>query len=172
MNTLAKKDDKRYEYFIYKLYNPDCHFIYVGSTRDMTTRKSNHKTHCNNVNDKKYNYKVYQTIREHDGFENWFMVVIEVMPNVTKLEAEMKEDAYRMELNATMNTYRATRGLMTEQEYNKEYKTQYYQNNKETISAKQNKKHNCECGGRYVQGSIARHMKTQKHQNYISNNNL
>jgi hypothetical protein len=209
MNTLAKKDDKRYEYFIYKLYNPDCDFIYVGSTRDFTARKNKHKSDCNNVNGEKYNYKVYKTIREHDGFENWFMVVLEVMPDVTKLEAEMQEDTYRVQLNATMNTYRATRGLMTEQEYNKQhyienrehyleyqkqhyienretilarvkqYKIdnreavleghkQYYKNNIERISAKQTQKTDCECGGKYAHRHKSTHIKSKKHQSYLS----
>jgi hypothetical protein len=228
MNTLAKKDDKRYKYFIYKLYNPDCNFSYVGSTRDMTTRKSKHKSSCNNVNDSHHNLKVYKIIREHDGFENWYMVVIEVMPNVTKLEAEMKEDAYRMQLNATMNSKRASCGGITLQEYRKQYNIdnketiqqykkqyridnkesiqekhkqyyidnkeviiehskqhyidnkekiltrikQYQIDNKETISAKKKQKHNCDCGGKYVQAGKSKHMRTKKHQIYISNNNL
>ena len=199
MNTLAKKDDKRYEYFIYKLYNPDCDFIYVGSTRDITARKNKHKSDCNNVNCPAYNSKIYKTIREHDGWDEWFMVVLEVMPDVTKLEAEMQEDVYRMKLNATMNTYRATRGLMTEQEYNKqhyienrehyqEYKKQRYQDNREQIKEKQHQyyednreqlkekskqKHDCECGGRYTQSHKLQHMKSKKHQKYISTlNNL
>ena len=179
MNTLAKKDDKKYEYFIYKLYNPDCDFIYVGSTRDMTARKNTHKSRCNNVNDKKYNLKVYKIIREHDGFENWFMVLLEVMPNVTKLEAEMKEDCYRVELNATMNSQRASCGGLTKQEYKKqhridnkehylEYDKRYRIDNKEVI----NKKYDCQCGGKYTLSSKARHLKTKKHQKYISTLNI
>tara|TARA_R110002153_G_scaffold272468_1_gene441188 strand:- start:36 stop:530 length:495 start_codon:yes stop_codon:yes gene_type:complete len=164
MNTLAKKDDKRYEYFIYKLYNPDCNFIYVGSTRDMTTRKSKHKSRCNNPNDAHYNLKVYKIIREHDGFENWYMVLLEVMPNVTKLEAELKEDCYRMELNATMNSRRASCGGITLQEYLKQYNI----DNKELI----NQKYDCDCGGKYVRRNKSTHFKTQKHKNYISKNNL
>jgi hypothetical protein len=222
-------DNKRYEYKIYKLYNPDCDYVYVGSTRDFTTRKSKHKSDCNNVNSKAYNYKVYKTIREHDGFENWFMVVLEIMPDVTKLEAEMQEDTYRLDLNATMNSKRASCGGITLQEYNKQYnidnketiqqykkqyridnkeqileqnnqyyidnkdklltqQKQYYENNKEKIraiqnhyqinnkekiSAKAKQKHDCNCGGRYTSINKLQHMKSKKHQNYISTlNNL
>jgi hypothetical protein len=197
MNTLAKKDDKRYEYFIYKLYNPDCDYVYVGSTRDFTTRKSKHKSDCNNVNSEKYNFKVYKTIRDNDGFENWHMVILEIMPDVTKLEAEMQEDCYRVDLNATMNSQRATRGLMTLQEYHKQHNKQYYQDNKETIqqykkqhyqdnreqlkeqskqyridnkeqvNEKAKQKCYCDCGGRYTYSCKGRHLQTKKHKSYL-----
>jgi len=186
-------DDKKYDYFIYKLYNPDCDYVYVGSTRNMTQRKKNHKSNCNNVNGEKYNLKVYKTIRDNDGFENWFMVILEVMPDVTKMTAEMQEDTYRMQLNATMNSMRATRGLMTLQEYHKqryidnkehyqeyskqryidnreycnEYQKQYYQNNIERISAKQTQKTDCECGGKYSHRHKSTHIKSNKHQTYL-----
>jgi predicted GIY-YIG superfamily endonuclease len=180
---MADNENKRYQYKIYKLCSDDCDEFYIGSTRDFTTRKSNHKSGCNNPNNPQYNCKKSKTIREFGGWENWRMVVIKLMENATKLEAEMQEDAYRVEMNAQLNSMKATRGLMTIEEYrkqhyidNKEYyiqhNNQYYKNNKQQLSEIRNKKHNCECGGRYVQGSIARHMKTQKHQNYISNNNL
>lgn len=160
-------DNKKYEYFIYKLYNPDCDYVYVGSTRNMTQRKKNHKSDCNNPNNPQYNCKKSKTIREFGGWDEWFMVVLEIMPDVTKLEAEMQEDCYRVELNATMNSQRATRGLMTLQEYQIQHNKQYYKNNKQQLSEIRNQKNNCECGGRYVQGSIARHLKTKKHQAYI-----
>lgn len=183
--------NKRYEYFIYKIYNPDCDYIYVGSTRDMTTRKSTHKSACNNVNNKQYNCKVYKTIRANGGWDEWFMVVVEVMPDVTKLQAEMQEDVYRIELNATLNSRIATRGDITLQEYKKQYKIdnketiqQYYNNNKQQIleqkkqyyidnKEKITQKHNCDCGGKYSHQKKGRHMKTQKHKQYISTlNNL
>jgi hypothetical protein len=167
-------DDKKYDYFIYKLYNPDCDYVYVGSTRNMTQRKKCHKSRCNNVNDEKYNCKIYKTIREHDGWDEWFMVILEVMPDVTKITAEIQEDAYRVQLNATMNSMRATRGLMTIQEYKKhyiqenrehirEYSKIYREENREQIKLKID----CECGSIVRKADIARHMKTNKHQSYV-----
>ena len=170
--------DLKYEYFIYKIYNPDCDYVYVGSTRNMAVRKKCHKSNCNNVNNSKYNYKVYKTIRENDGWENWYMIPLEVMDNVTKLTAEMREDVYRMNLNATMNSQRATRGLMTREEYNKQYhidnreqileqRKQYYEDNREQILKHKNQKNDCHCGAIYTQSHKARHMKTKKHQAYV-----
>jgi hypothetical protein len=165
----------KYQYFIYKIYNPECDYVYVGSTRNIATRKKCHKSSCNNVNYAKYNYKVYKTIRENDGWENWYMVTIEVMDNVTKLQAEMREDVYRVDLNATMNSKRASCGGITLQQYNKQYridnkdylkeqKKQYNQDNREQL----NQKHTCDCGGRYTQTHKARHMKSKKHKSYLS----
>ena len=54
---------------IYKLINYDYpDLVYVGSTTNFTKRKQNHKVRCLNPNDKKYNYKVYASIRENDGW--------------------------------------------------------------------------------------------------------
>ena len=191
-------DDKKYQYFIYKLYNPDCDYVYVGSTRNMAQRKKNHKSDCNNVNGPSYNIKVYKTIREHNGWNEWFMIVLEIMDNVTKLQAEIREDAYRVELNATMNSQRATRGLITREEYNKQYGKQYYEenkeqmleqmkqyykdnkeyfqeykkqyniDNKEKIAEKASQKHDCLCGGRYTHHHKATHIKSNKHQTYLN----
>ena len=168
-------NDKKYEYIIYKIYNPDCDYVYVGSTRNMAVRKKCHKSNCNNVNSPKYNYKVYKKIRENDGWENWYMIPIEVMDNVTKLEAEMREDVYRVDLNATMNSNRASCGGITRQEYYKQYtidnketiqehKKKHYQYNKETILTQAKQKITCECGGYYTYTHKSQHIKTKKHQ--------
>lgn len=63
------------------------------------------------------------------------------------------------------------------------YKRQYYQNNREFLNEKQKKyaqynreslnekrseKFNCDCGGKYVMSNKARHLRTEKHINYIN----
>ena len=45
--------------------------IYVGHTTQFIKRKSSHKHNCNNPISKFYNLKVYKTIRENGGWENW-----------------------------------------------------------------------------------------------------
>ena len=56
-----------------------------------------------------------------------------------------------------------------------EYQKQYRQDNKDRLeqyeeSRKEyrHQKFNCECGGRYIRGSKAKHFKTRKHQNFIN----
>jgi predicted GIY-YIG superfamily endonuclease len=61
-------------YIIYKICCDDLpEYIYVGSTKSIIKRKSQHKIHCNNGNTR----KLYTTIRENGGWNNWRMVIIE-----------------------------------------------------------------------------------------------
>lgn len=175
---MSDKKDMRYTYEIYKISSDYCDKFYIGSTRNFTTRKSSHKSRCNNSTDKGHNIKIYRTIRENHGWENWNMVVIEVMENTTKLEAEIREEQWRMQLKALLNSYKATRGNLTVQEhqkqyreehreYYKEYYKEYQQQHKEQIRAQKNEKCDCECGGKYSRSRKARHSKTIKHQKYL-----
>jgi hypothetical protein len=50
---------------------------YVGSTTDLTRRRSEHKSACNNPKNKDYNYFVYRFVRDHGGFGNWQVVPVE-----------------------------------------------------------------------------------------------
>ena len=45
---------------------------------------------------------------------------------------------------------------------------QYYQDNKEQIDRKRNEKINCPCGGQYTYSNKSRHMKSNKHLNYLT----
>ncbi len=55
---------------IYKLCcnDPEITDIYIGNTTNFTKRKNNHKSCCNNSNDKNHNFYVYQFIRNHGGW--------------------------------------------------------------------------------------------------------
>jgi hypothetical protein len=117
---------------IYKLVNYDYpDLVYVGSTTNFTKRKQNHKQRCLNPNDKKYNYKVYISIREYDGWENWNMIKICDYPCNNKREAELEEDRYMMELKANMNSHRASRTKQQYQEDNKEKLQKYFKEYRE-----------------------------------------
>jgi len=54
-------------------------------------------------------------------------------------------------------------------ENNKEQIKEYYEKNKEAFRLKANQKYICSCGGHYTYSSKAKHMKTKKHINYMSN---
>jgi len=131
-------------YVIYKICCDENDFVYVGSTKCFKQRKSDHKRVCNNEKSKNHNFKVYQTIREHGGWENWRIVVIEDLGNVTKLQACIREEQLRVELNGNMNTLRAYRTEEQRKEDMKEHKKlnkehyaeyikEYNEKNKETI---------------------------------------
>jgi len=110
-------------YYIYKLVCNDVSVtdFYIGSTSNIRNRKYQHKNCCINLNDKHYNLKIYQTIRENGGFENWRMVVLEEMiEGTTLLQSKMREEHFRLELEATLNSISCGTGL-TKKEYMKDY---------------------------------------------------
>lgn len=119
------------EYIIYKLCCDDTDLFYVGSTRDFTSRKNRHKNTSKNPNIREYNTKKYQTMREFGGFENWRMVPIEILNDVTKLQAEMREEEMRVEIKALLNSQKASCGGITKQEYDRLYREEHKEQIKE-----------------------------------------
>ena len=95
---------------------------YVGSTTDFIKRKSRHKTNCNNENNKYYNLKVYKTIREHGGWSNWSMVVIEKFPCEDGNEARTRERFWFEVLDAKLNVRFPKR---SDKEYSVKYRTEH-----------------------------------------------
>jgi hypothetical protein len=59
-----------------------------------------------NDNSKKYNRKLYQTIRENGGWDNWRMVIIEECGEISLTQARIKEEEHRVKLNANLNTHK------------------------------------------------------------------
>jgi hypothetical protein len=116
---------------IYKIVCLDkqIEYIYVGSTTHFINRKYGHKSVCNNQNDKKYNLKLYSTIRENGGWDNWTMVQIEEYSCNNKREAECREEYWRVELQAQLNMNRC----YAAREDLKEYIKIYRESNKEKI---------------------------------------
>ena len=94
-------------YYIYKISCDDLpEFVYVGSTKAFRQRKRQHKSNCNNDNSEKHNIKLYQTIRENGGWENWRMVLIEECGEISFTQAKIKEEEHRVKLNANLNSQR------------------------------------------------------------------
>ncbi len=129
--------------------------IYVGSTTDFASRKSQHKTACHNPNAKDHNYKVYRYMREHGGFDNWDMVLIEYFPCANEYELNARERHWIEQLGATLNCQIPTRTIQEWREDNKEvlsekhkqwcaenaqhrtdYGKQYYTENADVIAEK------------------------------------
>jgi len=93
---------------IYKIqHNENESLLYVGSTTNFNTRKSQHKCACNNENSKRHNLKVYRMIRENGGWDCFTMVKIEDFPCENARDAEAREDELMRELKASMNAHRA-----------------------------------------------------------------
>lgn len=124
---------------IYKIFCKDLNItdIYIGSTTDFNKRKIKHKSDCYNENDRKYNIKLYQFIRNNGGWDNFEMIIVEKYSCNSKLEAEIKERYFIEELKATLNSYIPTRTIkeyyQDNQDKKKEKDKEYYKNNKEKI---------------------------------------
>jgi len=174
---------------IYKLVCKDLLVtdVYVGHTTNFIERKRCHKVSCNNENNKQYNYKVYQTIRQNGGWYNWDMIQVEEYCCNNNNEATARERYWYETLNANMNVKVPNR---TQQEYEKyyyitnketikEYHKDWYETNKEEINKnnklwKEKNKEKlkeqiiCECGGHYRSDGKNRHLTSKKHINFIS----
>jgi len=116
---------------------------YVGHTTNFVKRKYQHKTRYNN---EKCNFKVYQMIRENGGWNNFTMTPICEFPCENLIQACIKEEEYRLELQAKLNMKKCFADSQTE-EYNKLYreehkekisenKKEWYESNKEQILEK------------------------------------
>ena len=79
----------------------DC---YNGSCISFKDRKKSHKNDSRNPTGKRYNYKVYQFIREHGGWENWSMVQLEEYPCKSRQELFLRERHWFDLIKPTLNT--------------------------------------------------------------------
>jgi hypothetical protein len=121
-----------------KTFNID--MCYVGHTTNFTHRKSSHKRNSLNEQSPFYNIKVYQTIRDNGGWENWDMIEIEKYPCNDFNEARARERYWYEILNSGLNS----RKPYTTQEERKEYYNKYiedynpiyYENYREKVKAK------------------------------------
>jgi hypothetical protein len=164
---------------IYKLVCNDLNITdcYVGNTTDFIRRKQKHKNNSTNENDRCYKYKVYETIRNNGGWDNWTMVEIEKYPCKDSYEARAKEREWFDYLNSGLNTIYPQRSP-------KEYMDKYCKDNKERLLIENRKWRNanleaiathnkeiieCECGCSLSRIALSRHRKTPKH---ISNMSL
>lgn len=175
------------DYIFYKIVclDKDLDLCYVGSTANWKARNCEHRLNCNYESSKKYNIKLYQTIRENGGWDNFKMIQIDTREQLNKREAEAIEEEYRQQLRANMNSRRCFITEEQEKELNKErcknYRKNnidvrikadkdYYEENKDKILAKMKVKVECECGCIVRKSDLAKHRKTDKHLNLINAN--
>ena len=88
---------------IYKIYCNDDTItdIYVGHTTHFIQRKYQHKVLSN---ESKNVLKIYKTIRENGGWDNWSMVEIATYNCKNSTEARIKEQIHYEELHASLNS--------------------------------------------------------------------
>ena len=151
---------KEIDYFktiIYKIVCKDLNIkdVYVGSTTNFIQRKSSHRT-CS----KKSQVKIYVTIRNNGGWDNWVMIEIEKYPCLDSNEATKRERYYYELLNATMNSHNPNKP-----------KKEWYGENRDRLKAKGIDKYLCTvCNIEMSYCSSCQHKKTVKHKSNMNKN--
>ena len=109
---------------IYKIFcnDPTITETYVGHTISFIRRENEHKSRCNNQKSDKHNLQIYQTIRDHGGWENWTMVEIETFSCENEKEARKLVSEFVKKFGSTMNSKIPMRN-----------KREYYEDNRENI---------------------------------------
>jgi hypothetical protein len=168
------------EYTFYKISsnNTEIDYCYIGSTKDFIKRKYVHKFDCNNETRKTYPSKIYKTIRDNGGWDNWSMTPIGKGIFESRLDARIEEQKYITTNNASLNSIKAQsseskkeydkKWYIDNQEKKKEKSKLYYENNKERL----NQRINCECGRSYSCLNKSVHFKSKLHCNYINQTNI
>ena len=90
----------------YRIYckDPSVKDLYIGHTTNFVQRKYAHKQGCINPKSVNYNCKVYKTIRDNMGWENWTMEIIAFHNCEDLYSAKKQEQHYFEEYNATLNS--------------------------------------------------------------------
>lgn len=178
------------EYIFYKIScnNPEINYSYIGSTKNFSNRKCQHKRDCITEERKAYNINLYKTIRENGGWDNWNVKPIGKGIFNNRIDALIEEQKYINENNSTLNTHKAVMTKEDENNYKKQYvinnpdkvkesKKKYRETHKEQIKqktkenaelqAKRKEKVLCECGGSYTYCHKAEHMRSKKHTSIL-----
>ena len=161
--------------------------LYVGHTTNFRMRKFTHQDSCKNENKRSYNTKIYKTIRDNGGFQNWSMVQIESFPCANGNEARARERYWYEQLSATLNVRYPIRNKKeyngVNKDKNREQKKEYralnvnkisewhksnYKLNKDKIKERQSQPYTCECGSVCRIGDKTKHFKTKRHQSFIA----
>lgn len=114
------------DYVIYKIICNDENITdcYVGSTSNFKVRKWDHKRLSNDENSK---FKIYETIRNNGGWNNWTMLPIAEHKEITVIQARIKEEEQRVLLNASMNSRAAFRTAEETRQIDLEQRKQHRQ---------------------------------------------
>ena len=149
---------------IYKLFCKDVDGFYIGSTTDFHTRKTKHKSSCNNENDKAYNYPVYKYIRNNGCYDKFDYEILELGEYQDEYCMKNRERYFIETLKPSLNSDIPNRTQKEYQQDNREiilkkarvyskkryqdnkgninqYHREYHKNNKEIINKKQKERY-------------------------------
>jgi hypothetical protein len=167
----------------------DC---YIGHTTNFISRKRNHKKDCNSEISPKYNYKLYQFIRDNGGWNNWSMIMIEQISCKDFIEASKIEREFIEKYKSNLNSNNPSKIITKEETINKpidepineniikniidenmnilkDYNKNYYNNNIDKRKEYNKKLFYCDCCKKNI--SICGKSSHLKSKNHILNEN-
>ena len=121
-------DLKDYHFYIIYCKN-DANLSYIGKTYDINVRE---KEHMNNSIYNQYHYKIYQSIRENGGWDNWIMEEISYQKGLTILESRVIEQILINDLG-NLNEIKAYISKEDKLKNKKQSAKEYYLANKEQV---------------------------------------
>jgi len=157
---------------IYRVVSESLGLQYIGSTCEPTLAKrlGKHRSEYRRyLAGKKHNVTIYQLLEAGDVD----IQLIESYPCKSRDELRAREGYFirkekcvnKLIAGRTMKEYKKDNKEKIS-EYNKNYYKQYYDCNKEKIIAKKSEKIQCECGSMLTRGGMARHKRSQTHQDW------
>ena len=132
--------------YIYHIKSKDGVVHYVGSTSNINSRRSKHRYCCSHEKDKNYNLDIYKYIRDQGGFDQFEIIPISKIENISNktdlLIAERLEMEKHSGLKNMKGSYLSGEERIEQQrqwvknnpEKNAEYCKKYYESNKDQIN--------------------------------------
>ena len=149
---------------IYKIVDNVSDMVYIGSTcKTLQHRLKQHEVHYKLFKAGKNHFVTVFKILENSDYK---IELVENHPCANRQELNMREGTIMKKLkNEKLNVVNRCIAGQTQ----KESADQYRHNNRNLINEKQKQKHNCACGGKFINAHKSQHEKTKKHCQYINN---
>ena len=140
---------------IYKISSKSIKSVYIGSTtQEIDTRLKEHVSDLKRYLNDKFHYITSFGIIAFGNFK------IELLEECEEENRYERERWYIQNIDNVVNDRLPSRN-----------NAEWYQDNKEIIHEKKNKKCDCPCGGKYTYAHKAEHFKTEIHKNFVNKNN-
>ncbi len=144
---------------VYKIKHNESANEYIGSTKNLNLRMIRHR--ANLTAKDKCHFRLYKFINENGGWDNFTISILACLDELQFLDIGKKEileqkyiDKYHPTLNEK-NAYQTTEQRLEKcRLYNKSYGNHLY---------------NCECGREFKYKNKAKHYRTKRHREYITN---
>ena len=154
------------KYILYKITIAD--YTYIGSTKDWIQRQYSHKSDFFNESSPRHNLKLYQTIRDNGGWNAIEKSPIEEYECDGPVQAHIREEYWRREYDAQMNSIRAHQTIDERIQYNRAASAAHYAANQDQAKAYSAEKIQCECGVTHSRSGKSIHLKSKKHTDRLA----